>query len=70
MYSYCYKSTREALLIHKLLQENWGVCVSKEEYYRSTGATIIVDYCRNTVEAVLIHRVLLEHSGSRVGIYE
>ena len=64
-----FKSTREALLIHKLLQENWGSRVGKEEYYRSTGETVLVDY-RNTVEAVLIRRVLVEHSGSRVGIYE
>ena len=61
-----YKSTREALLIHKLLQVNWGGCVGKEEHYRSTGETVLVEYFRNTVEAVLIRRLLLEHSGSRV----
>ena len=61
-----YKSTREALLIHTLLQENWGGCVGTEEYYRSTGETVLVEYSRNTQEAVLIQ----PSTTGALGIYE
>ena len=37
---YTIKSTWVSLLLHKLLQENSG-SVGTEEYYRSTGETVL-----------------------------
>ena len=31
------------MLLLKLLQENWGGSVGTEEYYRSTGKTVLAE---------------------------
>ena len=34
-----YHSTRKA--VHNLLHENWGGCVGTEEYYKTTGESVL-----------------------------